>query len=140
MRNNHPNSPVRKTIPALVAALTMTVFIGVMILAFGLSALFNPNGTVALAAGQSDSQLTVDQATVQEWQDTISQYQTREAQYQEQLQQAADQINQLGQQNLQYQQLIQALQNAGVIQITRDGRVFLSRGAGFSSGFGDDGN
>jgi len=134
MRKNYPNSPVRKTLPALVATLCMTVFIGLAILAFGLNALLNQNVSVAQAAGQPDSLSAADQVANQDLQAIISQYQEREAQYQEELQQAADKIDQVNQQNLQYQQLFQLLQSAGVIQITSDGRVFVSRGAGFRSG------
>jgi len=138
MQKKHPVSQTQKTLPALFAALSMTVFIGVAILAFGLNALSNQNVNVTQAAAQPDSQVVVDQATIQDLQATISQYQAREVQYQSELQQAADQINQISQQNLQYQQLTQSLQNAGVIQITPDGQVFITRGAEVRSGFGDD--
>jgi len=132
-------SPIRKTLPALVAALSMTIFLAVAVLAFGLNALFNQNVSVAQAAPQTDPQVAADQATIQDLQNSITQYQARETQYQNELQQAADQINQINQQNQQYQQLMQALQNAGVIQITADGRVFIPRGSGFtSSRSGDD--
>ena len=135
MQKKHPVSQTQKTLPALFAALSMTVFIGVAILAFGLNALSNQNVNVTQAAAQPDSQVVVDQATIQDLQATISQYQAREVQYQSELQKAADQISQ---QNLQYQQLTQSLQNAGVIQITPDGQVFITRGAEVRSGFGDD--
>jgi len=133
-------SPLRKTLPAYVAALSMTAFIGVVFLAFGLNALLNHNTTVTRSAPQPDTQASADQATIQGLQAAITLYQSRETQYQTELKQAADQINQMGQQNQQYQQLVQALVNAGVIQITQDGRVFISRGAGLQSGSGDDGN
>jgi predicted PurR-regulated permease PerM len=134
MPKQHAVSPVRKTLPAVIAVLSMTLFIGFAVLALGLNALFNRNVSVAQAASQSGSQLTTDQATIQDLQNAISQYQAREVQYQSELQQAADQISQINQQNQQYQQLVQALQNAGVIQIMPDGRVFVSHGTGFSSG------
>lgn len=135
MQPKQPVSQIRKTLPALVAALCMTVFIGVAILAFGLNALFNQNVSPVQAAAQPDSNISAVQTTNQDLQATISQYQAREAQYQSELQQAADQINELNQQNLQYQQLVQTLQNAGVIQITPDGQVLVSRGSGFPSEF-----
>ena len=140
MQKNQPISSVKKIFPALLATLGMTFFIGVAFLALGLNALFNPNVSVAKAAAQPDPQLTTNQATIQDLQATISQYQDRETQYQKELQQAADQIEQINQQNLQYQQLIQALQNSGLIRITQDGRVFISPGAGFQSEFDDDGH
>ena len=130
MQKNHRASPIRKTLPALVAALSMTVFIGLAILGVGLNAFFNHNVALAQSATPTDSTLVVSQGTIQDLQTTISQYQAREAQYQDELKQAADQINQISQQNLQYQQLFQALQNAGVIQINSNGQVFIARGAG----------
>lgn len=139
MQNRQPLSPAKKTLPALVAAVSMSIFISLAVLAFGINALFNQNVSVAQAAGQSDPAVATNTTTIQDLQATISQYQERENQYKTELQQAADQINQANQQNLQYQQLFQALQRAGVIQITSDGQVFISRSPGFSPGF-DDGN
>jgi uncharacterized protein YlxW (UPF0749 family) len=133
MQKNRTVSPIKKTVPAMVAALSMTIFIGLAILAFGLNALFNQKASVAQAQAQPETQVVTDQTTFQDMQTTILQYQARELQYQSELQQAADQINQVSQQNRQYQQLIQGLQNAGVIQITNDGNVLITRGAGFSS-------
>jgi hypothetical protein len=140
MQQNHTVSPNKKTFPALVAALSMTVFIGLAVIALGLNAFFNQNVSVAHAANQPDPLAIADQSTIQDLQATISQYQQRETQYQGELQQAADQVNQLSQQNQQYQQLIMALQNAGIIQITPNGQVLVSRGSGFSSEQNGDGN
>ena len=138
MQKNHPVSPIRKILPALFAMLGMTVFIGLTILALGLNAFFNQNVRVAQAAAQPDSPVIGNQATIQDLQATISQYQNRETQYQNELQQAADQIDQITQQNLQYQQLIQALHNSGVIRISQDGRVFISPNGGPQPEFEDD--
>ena len=140
MQQNHTVSPNKKTFPALVAALSMTVFIGLAVIALGLNAFFNQNVSVAHAANQPDPQTIADQSTIQNLQATISQYQQRENQYQGELQQAADQNNQISQQNQQYQQLVQALQNAGILQITSDGQVFVSRGQGFSPERNSNGN
>lgn len=136
MQISHAKSPTKKVIPAVIAGLSVSVFLVVAILALGLNALFNTNVTATKNADPPSSQMTSDQATIQQLQATISQYQSRETQYQNELQQAADQINQINQQNLQYQQLIQALQNAGIIQITQDGRVFVGPGGG--SRFGNN--
>lgn len=139
MQNKQPIPTTRRILPALVAGLSMTIFIGLCILAFGLNALFNPNITKVQAANQPELVTEIDQLSNQELLAVITQYQERETQYQSELMQAADQINQTSQQNLQYQQLISALQNAGVIQITSDGQVFISRSPGTRSGFsGDD--
>jgi uncharacterized protein YlxW (UPF0749 family) len=138
MQKNHPISPAKKAIPALVAAMIMSIFIGVAILAFGLNALFNQNTSVAEAAAPTDTQASADLVSIQDLQAAVSQYQQREAQYQSELQQAAEKINQLSQQNQQYLQLTQALQSAGVIQITSDGQVYITRSAEPRSDFGDD--
>jgi len=138
MRKNYSVSTSRRILPALIAALSMTIIIGLAILAFGLNALLNQNLSVAQAASQPDTEVATDLTTIQDLQAIMSQYQVRETQYQSELQQAAEQINEISQQNLQYQQLIQALQNAGLIQLTSDGRVFISRNAELPSGFGDE--
>ena len=138
MQNKHTVSPINKTLPALVAALSMTIFIGLTVLAFGLNALFNKNASAAQTTDQPDFQVAADQVTIQDLQETISQYQERENQYLSELQQAADQIDEISQQNLQYKQLTQALQNAGVIQVTQDGQVLVSRSASVDSSFRDD--
>jgi flagellar motor protein MotB len=131
-------SHIRKTMPAITAALFMTAVLALVIVSIGLNALFNRN-TVPLQAsaaspqdaaalnGAASTDTSSQDATVQQLQSLIAQYQSRETQYQTQLQQAADQINQLTQQNQQYQSLIDALQNAGVIQINQNGQVFLNR-------------
>ena len=117
-------SHLHKTIPAFAAALGMTALIGLCLLAFGVNALLNRN-TVPVQAAPLDSQpQAAPGATLQQLQEQVAAYQARETQYQSQLQQAADQINQLTQQNQQYQNLVNSLQDSGVIQITQDGRVF----------------
>jgi uncharacterized protein YlxW (UPF0749 family) len=128
--NSHP-SHFRKTIPAFAAALGMTALIALCILAFGLNAVLNRSTVPVQAAVQPAAAALAGQETVQQLQEQIAQYQARETQFQTQIQQAADQINQLSQQNQQYQSLIQSLQDAGVIQITPDGRVLIMRNSGF---------
>jgi len=131
--NNHIKA--HKQWPALLAALGMTLILGLAIFALGFNALFNTNVTPVQAAGPSDPSTSADQATIDQLQNLVAQYQEREGQYQNELQQAADQLNQANAQLQQYQRLVSALQNAGIIQITADGQVFLGRG--FSGGRGD---
>jgi septal ring factor EnvC (AmiA/AmiB activator) len=128
MQHKHTISPFKKILPALVATLCMTAFTVFATLAFGVNALVNRNVSATQSVAQPVTQVSADQASVQQLQDTIAQYQQREAQYQQELQKAADQINATSEQNQQFRQLITALQNAGVIQITQDGRVTLGRG------------
>jgi len=138
------SNPTHKHIAAFAAALVMTALIAVAMLAFGVNALFNPNTvTTAQAAGATAGEATSlsssDQVTLDQLQARIVEYQQREAQYQEEIKSATDQVNQLSQQNQQYQELLNALQNAGVIQITSNGRVFITANTpGFSARRGDD--
>jgi len=116
--------------PAILAALAMTILVGAAILSLGFNALFNSN-TVPVAAAASASQAQVaspDAAQISQLQQTIKQYQTREQQYQTELSQAATELNQSQAQLGQYQNLVAALQNAGVIQIRSDGRVLITSG------------
>ncbi len=113
--------------PAVIAALGMTLLVGLAILAMGLNALSNGNGqatTDVISAENSDP------AALQQLQEVVGQYQMREQQYQQELAQAADQLNQSNGQLQQYQSLVIALQNAGVIQIDRNGQVLLGRANG----------
>jgi septal ring factor EnvC (AmiA/AmiB activator) len=132
-------SHFRKTMPAFTAALGMTALIALLILAFGLNALLNRNTVpikASAAAPQDAAALNSQNAALQQLQSQITQYQARETQYQTQLQQAADQINQLTQQNQQYQNLVNYLQNIGLIQVTQDGRVFINRNSSSNGGGG----
>ena len=130
MQTKHTYSSFKKILPALIATLCMAAFMFFASLAYGVNALYNKNVIPTQAAAQSSAQVSVDPATIQQLQSTITLYQQREAQYQAELKKAADQLNAANQQNEQFRQLIMALQNAGVIQVTQDGRVLLGRGGG----------
>jgi TolA-binding protein len=145
-------APITKTnkiprqIRAILAAFVLTGVIAFAMLALGVSALASAkNGEVAnIAASPQASPLAVqpaafDPSVLDQLQNLIAQYQLRETQYQSELEQAARQLDQANlqlQQNQtqtqqvqaqtqQYQTLIQALVNAGVIQITADGSVVI---------------
>ena len=117
-----------KPFPAVVAALSMTVLIGLATLAVGANALLNRN-TIPL---QSSTVVTpdgsADPATVQQLQELVAQYQAREQQYNQELQQAAQQLNSANGQIQQYQMMLQALQSAGIIRIGHDGQIFIPQG------------
>jgi len=68
-----------------------------------------------------------DQTQVQQLDNLVQQYQQREKQYQAQLDIAAQRLNEADQQVQSYQQLLDELQQRGVIRITQDGQVFISR-------------
>ena len=120
-----------KQIPAIAAALGMTLIMGLAIFGMGVNALLNPNTQPVLASsGSAESASTALTAadSTQQVQELLAQYQAREQQYKTELQQAAAQLNLANQQLSQYQSLISGLENAGVIQINPDGRVLISGG------------
>jgi len=138
MSNANNRIKSQKKWPAVLAALVMTAIIGLAILALGANALLNSNVTPVQAANLPDQSLSVDQssvnqvaadqATIEQLQNLVEQYQARELQYQSELQQAADQLDQTNAELQQYQGVVNALQESGVIQISRNGRVFLNQG------------
>ena len=136
-----PNKKPNKTIPAILAALGMTLLMGVIIVAVSFNSLFNKDVVPVQASPNSTATATVDaqttdQQTIQQLQDLVNQYQAREQQYQTELQQAADQLSQTNSQLQQYQMLVNALQQAGVIQIRSNGQVLINQG-GFRGGDGN---
>ena len=141
--NNHIKS--QKRWPAFLAAFLMTAVIALAILTLGANALLNKSAIPVQAASLSDQaasgvQVTVDQSSIDQLQSLVEQYKARELQYQSELQQAADQLDQTNAELQQYQGLVNALQESGIIQISQDGRVFLNRSfaGGGTRQFGED--
>lgn len=139
-----------KRMQALIAAVIMTIVVGLCMLAVGVNAVFNPN-TVPITDAPPSASAAVNQidASPQQANSLIQQYQDREKQYQAQLSQANIQIQQLNNLVKQYQdrekqyqtQLNQAttttqqlqnilteLQRRGIIRILSDGSIQLRRG------------
>jgi uncharacterized protein YlxW (UPF0749 family) len=131
-----------KILSALFFALVTTVIIAVTMLVIGGNALLNKNSVpilnspaAAAIPKSADAASTNLQQQVDQMQQLINQYQDREKQYQAELQQAAQQLNtanaQIGQDNQDaqvYQQVLTALQQRGLIRITSDGQIFITRG------------
>ncbi|MGA2111697.1 MAG: hypothetical protein ABSG98_06050 [Anaerolineales bacterium] len=138
MALNGQTGPVNKQIPALLAAMAISLTVGLVMAAIGLSAISNASSVPLKSAPTSNSGGSGDQVMIQQMQAEISQYQAREKQYQAELQQAAQQLNQAKTQAQQDQSLINALQDAGVIQVMQNGQVFVPSGlvGNFSSGGG----
>jgi septal ring factor EnvC (AmiA/AmiB activator) len=136
-----------KKIPAILASLCITACIGLGMFAVGANALFNPNGVAAAsdptssisanrdsnarvpAVDANTTQLKQLQDLVAQYQQREQQYQQREQQYQDQLNQARQQLSQASQQVQQYQNVLEALQQAGIIQIN-GGQILIPRGFG----------
>src|SRR5512138_2453368 len=135
-----------KTLPALLFALGITAVVAVTMVVIGANALINPNtvpvtnspgSDVAAAsfnasstAGDppgSQSAQTAQSTQLAQLQALVAQYQSRETQYQTELNQAIQQLNtanaQIQQDNqeiAQFQQLLQTMQEDGLITITSD--------------------
>jgi hypothetical protein len=139
-----------RPLPAILAALGITLVVGMIVVILGANALLStgvpflqaPAEAQAAAAPVSDSassdqiqQVTAQfqareqqfQAHEQQYADLVKQYQAREKQYNQQLQQATQERNAAQAQAQQYQQVLDALQQAGIIQIGPDGQIFLAR-------------
>jgi peptidoglycan hydrolase CwlO-like protein len=128
---------MNKSMIAILIALLMTACVGASIFTVGGAALLNKNGSPvsnspAQAVNVSASTQQTDQ--VAQYQNLVAQYQDREKQYQQREQQLQDQLAQANAQIQEDQQLVDqarsvlsALQQRGVIQITDDGRILITR-------------
>jgi len=101
-----------KHFTAWIAAFMITAVLGLGILVIGTSALTNRN-TVVMQDTASSASLSqnISATDAQQMQETLSQYQA--------------QLDQANQQIEQYQSLIMALAQRGVITIGNDGRIYL---------------
>jgi len=117
-----------KTFPAILAAFLITLVIGASMLVIGGNALLNPDsGPVSNTPQQAESVSPVDGAAADSNAALIQQYQQREKQYQAQLQEASKRLEQANQQLQYYTQIVDELQQRGIIRIDPDGQVFLPR-------------
>lgn len=129
---------MKKTFPAVVAALAITICLaGGMFALNGGSLLGTASAAPVATQTVSDQVLNTDQSQL------IAEFQAREAQYQAQITEAANQItaaNQqielANQQIQQYQALLTELQNNGLITLGSDGTVTINQQQDFSL-FGD---
>jgi TolA-binding protein len=138
---NRNEVPMKKQLPALIAAILMTGFIALTMVVTSANALLNKNAvdpsnsSSATTVTAADSASSVDQAQIQQLQDRINQYAQREQQYQQREQQYQQtisnnqqQVQQAALQVQQIQQLLAALQQRGLIRIQRDGTIVISGG------------
>jgi hypothetical protein len=113
-----------KRILPFVAAVVITGTLACGALAVGVAAATNPNGVrvsdspSSASAPTANASLSPSGDQIAQWQALIQQYQDRERQYQDQLVQAQTAIDN-------YQQILTALQQAGVLRITNDGRLLV---------------
>ncbi len=122
---------MKKQYSALLAAFLITACMGLGMLLFSGSALLNRHGApVANSAAEATATAqasSAEQAQIQQLQDLVNQYQAREAQYQQELQTAGNNLQQANAQLQQYQMLLMALQNRGILSISPDGSISISR-------------
>ena len=128
---------MKKTIPAIFAALVITAVIAGGMFAVGGQTLLG-TASAASEATAVPVQVQSTDANVQALQDQLAVYQAREAQYREQLNLAAQNITQanaqieLANQQIQkYQELLQNLQSSGLISIADDGTVSITQQSTF---------
>lgn len=117
---------MKKQLPAFFAAMIITGFIAFSMLVTSANALLNKNGTaVSNDPAAASTNTNIDQAQVEQLQARINEYQQREVQYQQLLQNDQQQIQQ-------FQQFLAAMQQAGLIQVRRDGTILINtrRGGG----------
>ncbi|MBE0697832.1 MAG: hypothetical protein IH586_13000, partial [Anaerolineaceae bacterium] len=120
------------TIPALIAGIITSALIVLMMLVVGVNLLLNPNIVAeASAPGDPAAALTSgsssDLAQVQQLQARIAEYQARENQYQSQLNQLETNLQQANDTLQQYQQLVDTLQQIGIIRVDANGQIMLPR-------------
>jgi hypothetical protein len=123
-----------KRLQGFIAATFITAIVAVGTVGIGVNALSNPNSVAvsnspaqATQATQVSSKAASDQpaAQIEQMQNLIKQYQSREQQYQTEIKSLSQKLSDANAQADQAQQILQALQERGIIQITRDGRIFL---------------
>ncbi|GAB4398107.1 MAG: hypothetical protein OHK0031_17860 [Anaerolineales bacterium] len=126
---------MKKQFVALLTALSMTALLGMVMLVIGVVAFFNSQGAplannkaqAAQVALSPQEQIIQLKEQVAQYQAREKEYQAREQQYNQQLAQANAQAIAAQQQVQQIQQLLSALQQRGLITVTREGQIFINR-------------
>jgi peptidoglycan hydrolase CwlO-like protein len=123
---------MKKQISAILAALFITGFIALCMTVVGANALVNKNSVPVsnspqstVSASTSTDPSTATQTEIQQLEAHINEYQKREQKYQQELQTAQQQIQDANSQIAQFQQLVQVLQERGLIFINQSGQIFL---------------
>lgn len=135
-----------KRLQGLIAAAVTTIVISLGMLVIGADAATNTNrapvndtpaqAAQASLAKTSSTNATANTATatdpaqaqIAQLQGLVKQYQDREKQYQAEIKSQAQKLADANNQAATFQQVLQALQERGLIQITRDGRIFVAGG------------
>jgi len=119
---------MKKHLTALLAAFLITTIVGLGMFVIGGNAAINKDGAPVLNSpgekANTDPNTTI-QAQLEQYQNLVAQYQQREQQYQSELSDAQNQLDQAATTIQQYQRLLELLAERGLIQINRDGRIFV---------------
>ena len=123
-----------KRFQGLIAATFITGVVAVGMVGIGVNAASNTN-TVPVSnspakTAQVSANTVADQTSAQidQLQNLIKQYQSREQQYQTEIKSLSQKLNDANATADQARQILQALQDRGIIQITRDGQILLRGG------------
>ncbi len=116
---------MKKHLGALITALVITAVVGMGIFVIGVNALTNkntvpmqntPSSAVTSGSNNTAANPAASTTNVQQLQQEVSTLQS--------------QLNQADQVIQQYQSVLQALQQSGVITVDQNGNIFLNRGVG----------
>jgi uncharacterized protein YlxW (UPF0749 family) len=119
---------MKKHVTALFAAFLITTIVGLGMFVIGGNAAMNKDSVPVLnsPADKANTGLaSANQAQLEQYQNLVAQYQQREQQYQSELSDAQNQLDQAAATIQQYQRLLEFLAQRGLIQISRDGRIFV---------------
>lgn len=120
---------MKKQYTALLAAFAITICMGAGMLLVSGSALLNKNGIPVAdspaAATATARAKSAEEAQIQQLQSLVTEYQTREVKYQAELKTAGQDLEKANSQLSQYQMLLMALQNRGIIAINSNGQVVI---------------
>jgi biotin-(acetyl-CoA carboxylase) ligase len=123
-----------KRLQGLIAATFVTGIVALGMVGIGVNATTNPNSVAvsdsSAKATQVSTNTVADQTSAQidQLQNLIKQYQSREQQYQTEIKSLSQKLSDANGTADQARQILQALQERGIIQITQDGRILLRGG------------
>ncbi|HZQ08188.1 MAG TPA: hypothetical protein VFD70_16510 [Anaerolineae bacterium] len=111
-----------KHLKAFLAASLITGFIACAMFAIGMSAIFR-NSTPVNAASDASNTVSTDNLDANQLRNLVNQYAARERQYQSQINNLNNQLDAANQQLAQYRNLLQILQQRGILQILANGQI-----------------
>ncbi len=123
-----------KRLQGLIAATFITGIVALGMVGIGVNAVSNPNSVAVSNSPAKTAQVSANTATdqtsaqIDQLQNLIKQYQSREQQYQTEIKSLSQKLSDANGTADQARQILQALQERGIIQITQDGRILLRGG------------